>query len=708
MIHRRKLIALLSMGLFFLLCVGVALNLSLSEQMKAIISRGFNQEQLTLAQNTGMVIERELNGIRREALFLAGRFSDMPFDLTQFAPASRNSLYRTIEKGVHRIEVIDLPNDSAWEFTTYNQYFVACDLQEDFKELITKAEISPQQVYTSPIIKKQSALEMYMIVPLDGRPGKYINYVLNVAWFLKPFMIHVRSGASGYGWIIDQNGMFLFHQETSFIGYSCFQARKEKNPSLSYREIDHIQQKKMIKGLKGTDYYYSGWHRGITGRIRKMVAYSPIQVSEYPPRLWSIAVAAPVYEIQDDIQKIHNWQYVWQVFFVAILLSCAALVIWMEVRWSTAMERRVEERTKELARSEEKYRLLLESAEDFIFSVDKDLNLDSINSYTAKFLGGRADDFVGRSFASLFSHEEAERQLVLINRVFGRGKSVRDELVWLIDNEEIWLDISFMPLKNGQGEVTRVLGIARDITENKKLERSLINAEKLASIGTLAAGVAHEINNPLGIILGFVDLMQRRFKDGDQAFEDLQIIERQGLQCKQVVENLLSFARKDENQYDWSDLNFCLKDILQVVRHSLEMKKIELIEHYDPAELIVRGDERKLQQVFLNLINNASAAMPGGGILRIQTKLERQSRSAVVAIADNGHGIEAEHLKHIFEPFFTTKPPGEGTGLGLFVSYGIINQYGGTIECVSHRGGQPGKNSGTRFTVKLRLRTEGD
>ena len=200
--------------------------------------------------------------------------------------------------------------------------------------------------------------------------------------------------------------------------------------------------------------------------------------------------------------------------------------------------------------------------------------------------------------------------------------------------------------------------------------------------------------------------MQRRFKEGDQAFEDLKVIERQGWQCKQVVENLLSFARKDDNHSDWSHLNFCLKDILRVVRHSLEMKKIELTEQYDPAEMIVRGDERKLQQVFLNLINNASAAMPGGGTIKIQTRLERQARLAVVEITDNGHGIESEHLKHIFEPFFTTKPPGEGTGLGLFVSYGIINQYGGTIECASHKGGQSGKQSGTRFTVKLRLRTE--
>ena len=278
---------------------------------------------------------------------------------------------------------------------------------------------------------------------------------------------------------------------------------------------------------------------------------------------------------------------------------------------------------------------------------------------------------------------------------------MRGEFELEVGEHEIWISANFMPLKNEEGGVSAVLCIARDITESKNLERQLINTEKLASLGTLAAGVAHEINNPLGVMLGFCDLLLRKTEKGTQEFEDLKTIERQGLHCKQVVENLLSFARLEEGDSEYSDLNHCLGEIIQVVKHTLEMNDIELV--LELAENIspVRGDSRQLQQVFLNLTNNALAAMAGGGILSIHTFLERRTRKAVVQFQDDGIGIRQEDIDHIFEPFFTTKPEGEGTGLGLFVSYGIIAKYGGTIDCVSHTADSRGKPGGTTFTIKL-------
>jgi len=248
--------------------------------------------------------------------------------------------------------------------------------------------------------------------------------------------------------------------------------------------------------------------------------------------------------------------------------------------------------------------------------------------------------------------------------------------------------------------VNAVLCIARDITENKNLERQLVNAEKLASLGTLAAGVAHEVNNPLGVILGFCDLLLRKADKDSQAYDDLKTIERQGLHCKQVVENLLSFARLGEGGSEYADVNQGIEDIIKVVRHTLDMHGIELSLSLAQDLPLVVGDSRQLQQVFLNLINNSTAAMPSGGKLKITTALERSSRKAVIRIEDDGIGIKPEHLDHIFEPFFTTKPEGEGTGLGLFVSYGIIAKYGGTIDCVSNDSGSL-KPRGTTFTIKL-------
>jgi len=228
-----------------------------------------------------------------------------------------------------------------------------------------------------------------------------------------------------------------------------------------------------------------------------------------------------------------------------------------------------------------------------------------------------------------------------------------------------------------------------------------VNAEKLASLGTLAAGVAHEINNPLAVLLGFCELLLRKAEKGTQQYEDLKTIERQGLLCKETVENLLSFARSEKQRREYSDLNAGIEEIAKIVRHLLEKSGITLVLDLGKNLPPVKGDARQLQQVFLNLITNAMAAMETGGTLTIRSLLERSTRRAVALFQDTGTGIPPDHIDHIFEPFFTTKPEGQGTGLGLFVSYGIITGYGGTIECSSTPATALGKQPGTVFTVKL-------
>lgn len=247
----------------------------------------------------------------------------------------------------------------------------------------------------------------------------------------------------------------------------------------------------------------------------------------------------------------------------------------------------------------------------------------------------------------------------------------------------------------------RAVCIYRDVTEERALTRSMIETEKMVSVGTLAGGVAHEINNPLGVILGFCELLLRKADPGSQQYEDLKTIERQGLLCKETVENLLSFARAEKQPRDSSDLNACIEEITKIVRHLLEKNSIILDLHLGENLPAVKGDARQLQQVFLNLITNAMAAMETGGTLTIHSFLDRSARWAVVQFQDTGIGIPPEHIDHIFEPFFTTKPEGQGTGLGLFVSYGIITSYGGAIDCASTPATALGKQSGTTFTVKL-------
>jgi len=457
----------------------------------------------------------------------------------------------------------------------------------------------------------------------------------------------------------------------------------------------------MLMGREGTGYYYSAWHRGITGRVEKLIAFTPSSVAEAPQRKWSVAGVAPVYEIEAELAKIHRLQSLWMALILLIVISAGVVILFFQLRWTRRLESIVAARTQALRRSEENYRSLVESAEDFIFTVDAEGRLLSVNSFTATSFGSTPEELEGRGLDRLFTAEIAARQIKIIQTVFNTGKSVRDEFELTVGDTPMWISANFMSLKNETGQMSAVLCIARDITENKRLERRLINTEKLASLGTLAAGVAHEINNPLGVMLGFCDLLVRKKTPGSQEYDDLKVIERQGLQCKEIVENLLSFARVGQETSGNTELNDCLAEIIKVVRHSLEMKAIELQTEFAEDLPRVKGDDRQLQQVFLNLINNAAAAMPEGGLLTISTGLTGGGRRVAVRVQDQGMGIAAENLDHIFEPFFTTKSDGEGTGLGLFVSYGIINKYGGTIACESQTNDGGDRPKGTIFTVEL-------
>ncbi|EFK08467.1 PAS domain S-box protein [delta proteobacterium NaphS2] len=658
---------------------------------------------MALARNVSASIERELSLLVKEISLLAKEISAKPGDREAETKTIERGLSRILENGVQKIEIVAPEKGLRYIYTPY-RHWTETEKPGSGAEPVPDMEGSDNRsVWISRPLIRPSGIDLILAASLPGKTPRQLLFYININWFLAPLIKDIRSGQTGYAWLVDENGVFLFHPDAGFLGKSAFEARGNKDPSISFDKINFIQ-KNMLKGQEGTGWYLSGWHRGITGQIKKLIAYSPVMISESPSRKWSVAVVAPISEIEGVIQKGYVRQFLFQGLVILVILAGVLAIVLFEMRWSRILEKKVHQRTEALKKSEERYRSLVESAEDFIFSVDPAGKFLSVNSFTANFFGSRPEAFLGKELASQFPEDVAEKQLALIKRVYKHKKSMRDEFELKTGDHQIWISANFMPLKNEDGEVSAVLCIARDITENKVLERQLINTEKLASLGTLAAGVAHEVNNPLGVMLGFCDLLLRKTEKGTQTFEDLKTIERQGLHCKQVVENLLSFARVEEGDSEFADLNYCVNDIINVVKHTLEMSHVELVQSLADDVPMVKGNPRQLQQVFLNLINNAVVAMKGGGVLTIRTGQERIHRKAVVQFEDNGVGIKEEDMDHIFEPFFTTKPEGEGTGLGLFVSYGIIAKYGGSLDCVSHAEGIPGKPSGTIFTIKLPTR----
>ncbi|HEU4402058.1 MAG TPA: ATP-binding protein [Candidatus Polarisedimenticolia bacterium] len=226
-------------------------------------------------------------------------------------------------------------------------------------------------------------------------------------------------------------------------------------------------------------------------------------------------------------------------------------------------------------------------------------------------------------------------------------------------------------------------------------QAQLIQSEKLAAVGQLGAGIAHEVKNPLAGILGCAQLSMRDAPQGTLLAKNLQLIEKETKRCKVIIENLLKFARQEKALLEPTDLNRVVEDAIAIVLHQLELNQVKVQTHLAPGLPQIRGNANQLQQVFMNLMINAQHAMEGSqGTVVLSTALTAPDRIEV-RVSDTGPGIPQEIQKRIFEPFFTTKPTGKGTGLGLSVSYGIVKDHGGEIRSES----EPGK--GAIFVITL-------
>jgi two-component system NtrC family sensor kinase len=234
--------------------------------------------------------------------------------------------------------------------------------------------------------------------------------------------------------------------------------------------------------------------------------------------------------------------------------------------------------------------------------------------------------------------------------------------------------------------------------ELREIQAHLIQSEKLASIGKLAAGVAHEINNPLGGILIYSHLILEDTPKGSPHCENLKKIVRETTRCKEIVKGLLDFARPKEPQMVPTDIHELLDKCLALMESHALFQNIHIEKSYVPAFPRIIADSGQLQQVFMNIILNAAEAMNGNGTLTLRTSLDPVRQEAAVEIADTGHGIKEEDKRRLFEPFFTTKEVGKGTGLGLAISYGIVKKHQGTIDVRSEAG------QGAAFTVRLPLK----
>jgi len=260
--------------------------------------------------------------------------------------------------------------------------------------------------------------------------------------------------------------------------------------------------------------------------------------------------------------------------------------------------------------------------------------------------------------------------------------------------------VNLSPMRDEQGNVASLVVVMTDVTEATTLQSKLIHAEKMAAVGQLVSGVAHEVNNPLTAILGFADLLMENPDLPESARKDLRVILQEAQRTKQIVQNLLSFARQMPPQRKAVQLNLILRRTVQLRSYDFQSHGIQVIEQFDQNLPAVIGDAQQLQQVFLNILNNASDAVrETGRPARIEIQTSRLNHMVEVSFRDNGQGIA--HPERIFDPFFTTKEVGKGTGLGLSICYGIVREHGGEILCRNNS-----DQEGATFIVRLPVASE--
>ncbi|HSE17158.1 MAG TPA: ATP-binding protein [Pyrinomonadaceae bacterium] len=370
-----------------------------------------------------------------------------------------------------------------------------------------------------------------------------------------------------------------------------------------------------------------------------------------------------------------------------------------------------QERAAELKMLKEFNESIIESINVGLLAVDLEGRVTRLNSALEHILDLRRDAAVGRRVEDLFSEDFADTLKQVLGKDGWRLKEIRN--IYKLHtatrgNRSLVLNIALAPLQDGQGQ-TGALVVLEDVTARISLEEQLQQREKLSSIGLLAAGVAHEVNTPLTGVSSYTQMLLGMLNENDPKHALLQKVRTQAERATNIVNNLLNFSRTGSaTAFAEVDVARVLDDTLQLLEPQLRRSQIEIVRSYDKDAPEAYGNAGKLQQIFTNLILNARDAIPDGGRITVATETADDG-SLVAEISDTGIGIAPENVAKIYDPFYTTKGVGQGTGLGLAVSYGIVQEHAGRITVDS----TPGHGTTFRITlpsarVRARLQAVGD
>jgi two-component system NtrC family sensor kinase len=380
-------------------------------------------------------------------------------------------------------------------------------------------------------------------------------------------------------------------------------------------------------------------------------------------------------------------------------LGAVAEIVRLALALARARQRQTdhESQLRDLRSAQELMGHIVDSLPVGLYVVDKDYRIVAWNrKREAGTQGVAREDAIGKSVFEVLYRQPQQQIRAELEEVFKTDEIRRYEVESTASGERRHYRLTKVPMHvSGTKEVTHVITVGEDITEQKRISDMIMHAEKLAALGQMAAGVMHEINNPLATITAGVDAVRECVDSASEEAELLGMIETEVERCKRIARDLLAFSRPPPSEKGPTDIQETIEETLRLLQHHDRFKKIRVQREYVYDLPLVWANSERLVQVFIALALNALDAMEGDGELRVRTEVLADNHEVGVSFIDTGCGIPQSELPKIFEPFYTSKSPGKGTGLGLSICYGIIREHGGRIEVDSAIG------AGSNFRVVL-------
>ena len=366
---------------------------------------------------------------------------------------------------------------------------------------------------------------------------------------------------------------------------------------------------------------------------------------------------------------------------------------------NSLLYREQEKRADELALLKEFNESIVESINVGLLAVDESGRVTRCNSTFEEMFALQREQTAGKMVEEIFEENFATN----LSNIIGKSRWHLQELrhgykLHTIDSDgkNLILNVAVAPLRSVIREQNGAIIVLENVTSRVKLEETLQQSEKLSSIGLLAAGIAHEVNTPLTGVSSYTQMLLGMIPETDPKHALLLKVQRQTERASNIAGNLLNFSRTGNGtEFDELSVNKILDDTLQLLEPQLRKSRVEIVKNYDETKPKIYANAGKLQQVFTNLILNARDAMFDGGIITLNTRIGDDNSTVIIEVTDTGEGIDTQNLSKIYDPFFTTKAVGSGTGLGLAVTYGIVQEHSGTIEAISEVG------AGTTFHLEF-------